>query len=299
MAPQRNDRPEVAGVTLAALAAVAFGTLAISAKFAYRAGADPLPLLATRFWLASLLLVAYHLVRRRSLLVERKILIRMTLGGGRIYGLEATLFFAALQRAPASIVGLVFYSYPLWTILLGLATRLERFRWSTMAALVLGSTGVALVFSLPTTSPAGPLLALAAAVAVAIYYIVIQVLLRDVSPSVAAMWTSAGAAVGLTIVSLVRGETLPLAALGPAFALAVASALAFALLYEAVNLIGSARSAIAAMLEPVTTVLLAAILLGEDLNARIIIGAALIVSVLPLLAGAGRNKAGPPAPDAL
>jgi drug/metabolite transporter (DMT)-like permease len=74
---------------------------------------------------------------------------------------------------------------------------------------------------------------------------------------------------------------------------------AFALLYEAVTRIGSARSAIAAMLEPVTTILLAAILLGEDLSTRILIGAALIVSVLPLLAASGHHDTGAPAPDAL
>ena len=286
------------GVALAALAAIAFGTLAISAKFAYRVGADPLPLLATRFALAALLLAAYHAARRRSMRVEKRMLLKLVLGGGLLYGLEATLFFAALQRAPAAVVSLVFYSYPVWTILLGLVTRLERFRWSTIVALVFGGAGVALVFSLPSTSPAGPMLAVAAAVAVAIYYIFIQVLLRDVEPSVAAMWTSAGAALALGIVSVATRESLPSAALGPALALAVASAVAFALLYEAVVRIGSARSAVAAMLEPVTTVGLAAILLGEALSSRILIGALLIVSALPILAAAGHPSDGPPGPPA-
>ena len=277
-------------MVLAVLAAIAFGTLAISAKFAYRAGADPIPLLAVRFALAALMLFGYHVARRRSLRLERKALLRTTLGGGLLYGLEATLFFAALQRAPASVVGLVFYSYPIWVTIIGFATGLEAFRWKLVGALALGGTGVALVFSLPQTSLVGPLFALGAALAVAVYMIFMQVLLRDVAASVAAMWTSAGAAVVLGLASLILRKGLPLEALIPALALAVASGFAFLTLYEAIARIGSARSSIAAMLEPVTTLLLAAAFLSEELTGRIVIGAVLIVSVLPVLASTGSRE---------
>src|SRR5688500_7105590 len=94
-------RPEMAGVLLAVVAAMAFGTLAISAKFAYRAGAHPFPLLAGRFALAAAMLWGYHAARGLSVRLDRKDFARTTLGGGLLYGFEATLFFAALQRAPA------------------------------------------------------------------------------------------------------------------------------------------------------------------------------------------------------
>src|SRR5687767_7526377 len=190
MKTRPTQRPEIAGVMLAVVAAIAFGTLAISAKFAYEAGAHPFPLLAWRFALAALFLALYHRLRGISLRLDRGPLARTLLAGGFLYGFEATLFFAALQRAPASVVGLVFYSYPIWTTLLGFATGLERFRWRLVGSLALGVAGVALVFSAPTTSLAGPLFALAAAVVVAVYMMVMQVLLRGIPASVAAMWTS-------------------------------------------------------------------------------------------------------------
>ena len=296
----RSERhPQAVGVGLAVIAAIAFGTLAISAKFAYRAGAHPFPLLAWRFALAALMLALYHLIRRRSLLLPRGDLAKTLVGGGFLYGFEATLFFAALQRAPASIVGLVFYSYPIWTTAIGFATGLERFRWKLVGALGLGVAGVLLVFSTPATSLAGPLFALAAAVVVAVYFIFVQVLLRDVAPSVAAMWTSAGAAVALGLVSIATGKSLPAEAAGPVVALAAASGFAFLTLYEAIIRIGSARSSIAAMLEPVTTIVLAAIFLDEDLTLRVVLGAALIVSVLPLLATVGHQEPSAPPVDTL
>jgi drug/metabolite transporter (DMT)-like permease len=76
--------------------------------------------------------------------------------------------------------------------------------------------------------------------------------------------------------------------------LGLASAIAFVALYGAIARLGSSRSAIAAMLEPVTTVLLAAWLLNEALSWRIAAGAALVVSALPVLALTARGTNAPP-----
>ncbi len=282
-----KSQTELRGILLAVGAAVAFGTLAISAKFAYREGASPIPLLATRFLFATVLLAFFLRLRRAPKTTTRPQRARLILLGAFGYGFEALLFFAALENAPAGVVGLVFYSYPLWTAFIGFATRLEAFRPQLVIALALGSAGVALVFSLPQTSLKGPALALAAAVAVAIYLISIQVAARGVPPASSALWTSAGAALALTTLSLATGRSLPSAALLPAFALGVASSIAFVMLYGAIARLGSSRAAVATMLEPVTTVILGAIFLDEVITSRIIVGAALVVSALPVLAITG------------
>src|SRR5688500_18965297 len=119
MSARFERHPQLTGVGLAVIAAIAFGTLAISAKFAYRAGAHPFPLLAWRFALAAVMLALYHAIRGRSMRLPGRDLAKTLGAGGFLYGFEATLFFAALQRAPASVVGLVFYSYPIWTTVLG------------------------------------------------------------------------------------------------------------------------------------------------------------------------------------
>lgn len=291
----QDHRSELRGIALAAGAAVAFGTLGIFAKYAYRAGADPLPLLAVRFAIATALLAALQAVRKDKETATRPQITRLLLLGGFGYAFEATLFFAALENAPAGIVGLVFYSYPLWTSLLGLATRLEPYRPQLIVALILGSAGVMLVFSIPSTNVKGPLLALGAALAVAVYLIAIQVATRGVEAITSALWTSAGAALTTGVAALVSGQSFPLAALGPAVALGLASSIAFVALYGAIARLGSSRSAIATMLEPVTTVLLAALLLSEPLSWRIAAGAALVVSALPVLAlTAGRREVNAP-----
>lgn len=277
-------RSEVRGIVLAATAAVAFGTLAIAARYAYDAGAGPLPLLAGRFVLASALLAGTRAFKKEKKRTARVQVGRLMLLGAFGYALESTLFFAALENAPAGVVGLVFYSYPLWTALIALATRLEPFRIRLLVALGLGSAGVALVFSVPDTGLKGPVLALGAAVAVAVYLVAVQVWAAGVDATASALWTSGGAAVALVVVALPSGQPLPAGAIGPTIALGLASATAFVLLYAAIERIGSSRAAVAAMLEPVATVILAALLLDEPITARIALGAALVVSALPVLA---------------
>lgn len=292
--PETGPRAsDATGIALAAIAAIGFGTLAISAKFGYRAGSSVLPLLAVRFGGATALLALFHLLTRRSLAIPRPVMWKLLLLGGVGYGAETWLFFAALERAPAGVVALIFYSYPLWTVLMGFATKLERFRWKLVGALVIGSIGVAVVFSPESGGLAGPLFALGAAMAVALYFILMQVALRDVDASPAAFWTSAGAAISTLAIWAVFRPPLPSGAVVPGLTLALASAFAFITLYAAIERIGSSRAAVAAMVEPIATLILAAILLDEVITTRVLIGAALVLTALPLLALAGQRDPTP------
>jgi drug/metabolite transporter (DMT)-like permease len=255
---------------------------------AYREGADEIPLLAIRFAVAAVLLAAFRSTRPAEPLARRTL---FRLGSlGLVYGLEATLFFIALKLAPASVVSLIFYTYPLWTSVIAIASRIEPFRIGLVAALGFGTAGVAIIFSISSTDLGGPLIALAAAVSVAVYAVLAQVFARGVSPPTSATWTAAGAAVILGALSLVTRQGIPLAALPEAGGLGLATAVAFTMMYSAIARIGSARSAVAAMMEPVTTLVLAALVLGEALSGNVLLGAALIVSALPILALSGRAK---------
>lgn len=277
---------DVRGIVVASVAAIVFGTFAVLAKLAYRDGAELLPLLTTRFAIAAVLLALYHLATRRQVWPGRTNAVRLLLLGGVAYAAEAALFFMAAERAPAGVVGLVFFTYPAWTALLAFATRLERYNHRTAVALVLGTAGVAVIFSIRLESLAGPLFALAAALSLAVYLLVAQVVAAPVAPSVAATWVAMGAAVAFGTGTLVTGTSLPADAIGEAALLGAVTAIAFVLLYWAISLIGSARVTIASTLEPVSTVALSALLLAEEITVRVVVGAVLVVAALPVLATA-------------
>lgn len=277
---------DVRGIVVASVAAVVFGSFAVLAKLAYREGAELLPLLATRFAIAGALLALFHLAARRPLWPGRRHVIRLLLVGGVAYAAEAALFFMGTERAPAAVVGLVFFTYPTWTALLAFATRMEPYSHRTVAALVLGTAGVVVIFSIRLESLAGPLFALLAAITLAVYLLVAQVVAAPVAPSVAATWIAIGAGVAFGAATLGTGTPLPAGAVDEAVLLGAVTSVAFGLLYWAISLIGSARVAVASTLEPVATVLFAAAVLGETITARVALGAVLVVAALPILATA-------------
>ena len=289
----------IKGIGLSIISALAFGTVAPLAKIGYDRGAEVLPLLGARFAGAAVLLMAYHLIRGRTLAIGRLHIMKLMLLGGIAYAIESSLFFKALELAPAGIVSLVFFSYPLITALLTFLLRLEPFRAGTFAALLLGIAGVTAIFNAGPADLTGPLLALAAAAAVAVYFIVATIFMTGLQPSVGATWTAAGAAITTTLAGLAGGQTLPSSAWTTGLALGAVTTVAFTALYAAMRLIGSSRTAVAQMLEPVVTVAIAALFLGERITARIVIGAILIVSALPILATTGHDKEVPAPPDSL
>lgn len=282
------------GLGLAVASAVAFGTLAIFAKVAYAAGADPFPVLALRFLLTALILGGYLLATRRWVELHRLRIVRLLLLGGIGYGLQSSMYFLALDHAPAGTVAFIFYSYPVWTTVLALATRLERFTWRLILPLTLAIGGVSVIFSVSGHGGiAGPVLALLSAIAVAAYFVLAQVVAASVPPAMSALWTAAGAGLSLTATWLVGGGALPRTALVPVGALALATVVGFVCLFAAIERIGSARASIASTVEPVTTAALAAVFLGEALTSRVAAGGALMLVAIPILATSPR----PPTPS--
>lgn len=83
----------------------------IFARFAYTSGVSPVTLLFLRFAFAApvmLGLVAYRRVR-----LPRGAALAALIGlGGVIYVAQALCYFTALTRAPASLVALILYLYP-------------------------------------------------------------------------------------------------------------------------------------------------------------------------------------------
>jgi drug/metabolite transporter (DMT)-like permease len=282
-------RSKAVGLGFAVASAIAFGTLAIFAKIAYGVRADPFPVLALRFVLTALILGGYLLATRRWVELDPGRIVRLLLLGGIGYGLQSSLYFLALDHAPAGTVAFIFYSYPVWTTVLALAARLERFTWRLIVPLTLAIGGVGMIFSFPGRGGlAGPILALLSAIAVAAYFVLAQMIAAGVPAAMSALWTAAGAGLSLTATWLVGGGALPVKAVVPVGALALATVAGFVCLFAAIERVGSARASIASTVEPVTTAILAAAFLGEILTARVVAGGALMLVAIPILAASPR-----------
>lgn len=291
------------GLLLVLLSATGFASLAILGKVAYDEGLRTAEVLALRFGLAAPPLWILVLVRRRRRGFTRAGVVRALAMGAIGYALQATLFFAALSRIPAGLTALLLYLYPALVTAGAVALGRHVAARATIVGLALGLTGTALVLGLPAETPdaVGVAFGLAAAVWYAGYILVGERVLAELDPLATAALVATGAALSFAVVGgLVMGDVdlgsisakAWLAVIGIALLATVVAITAF---FAGVSLVGSTWASIASSWEPVCTVLLGVMLLGEPLGIGTVVGGALVVGggvVLPLLTEPSR--ASPP-----
>ncbi len=252
-------------------------------------------------------------------LARRRVLV--LIGLGIFFVLNSGTYYAALETVPASLAALIVYLYPALVAVLTLrfGRRLQgRRAW---IALVIASVGVVLAVGGIPEGTAPPLSGLILTIASPIFYAVWIVAAARLggerresvampapadseAPPVAdstepapatAIITSATAAAYLVLMLLTGHSISPAAVPSDAWpgmigVALVATALAVQAFYAGARRIGAARAALVSTVEPIYTITLAAILLGESLAPVQLLGGALILGGV-LLAETGSRSA--------
>jgi drug/metabolite transporter (DMT)-like permease len=328
-----RDRDRLVGIALVLTSACMYGSGPFFADIAYDAGMSPLPLLTWRYVVAALLgwsLLLATTSGRRSLRALRRRDVVVLVGLGMLFVSNAGAYTAALQTVPAGLVAIITYLYPALVAVISIryVRRLEgRRAW---IALGVSTAGVALaVGGIPQDSDipvSGLLLAFTGAVCYAVW-IVLAARLRGERPDTGEMPMERVAATGpadagasvegpdalasSAIMAAVTAGTAGLLAvlvaddLAPAAVPSAAwpaivgfgafSAIAAVTFLGGTRRVGAARAALLSTIEPVYTIVLATLLLGETLLPIQVAGGALVV-IGVLLAESGR-PARPPDDD--
>ena len=278
----RTPRQELWGSVLSALMALQFAAVVMFGK-EVAAGDLPFPMLAIRFAGQSVLLFLVLVVLRRPIVPARGELLPLVLASTIGYGTEAALFFSALNHGKAGAVTLLFYTYPVWVMLvtIGLDRRVPAGRlFVALSLAIVGSLVVIVGGGDLEVAPLGVLLALATSVAYTAYLITADRTIKRTDPVTAAAWLGLGAATANVVFSLVFGVTdeVPPASSWPfLLGMAVFSAGAFAAMLGGLQLVGAVRNAIIGVMEPLGVAVLAAFFLDEPLTAPTAIGGVLIL----------------------
>lgn len=281
-------QPDGVGVALVAISATGFATLAILAKFAYAEGLDLASTLAWRFAGAAAVLWAW-LVWRGEWRLNKREAIAATLLGTVGYAVQAALFFAALTYAGAGVTALLLYTYPAFVTILVWITEGDRPGWYRRIALGLALVGCLLTADLSgtTVQPVGLLLGIASGAWYALYLTFGARLVRSVSPVTTSAYLSLGAALSfLGAAFLGHGLIFPKTSVAMwtvAGLVLIATVLPIVTLFAGIQRLGTAQAAILSTIEPVVTVLLGILFLGEQLEARQILGGLLVVSSVVLI----------------
>ncbi|HKN40528.1 MAG TPA: DMT family transporter [Acidimicrobiia bacterium] len=287
----RADRRRQAGLAACLISATGFGALPVLGKAAYDNGLGPLALLWGRFGLTAIafwLLVAFVVRPARP---PARLLVAGLLMGALGYAVEAGLFFVALERVDASLVELLLYAYPAIVTAVALAAGREAPAPRLLAALALATLGVIGVFAGSLASgvdPAGLALGLAAAAVYAGYVLAGERVVDKVHPVLLAALVATGATAAFTVAGLVHGGLPHPRTAGAwesvAIIAAVATVIPMAGLFAGIERVGAPTASIVSTFEPVVTVVLAGLFLGESLSLVEAIGAACVIAAVRLLA---------------
>jgi drug/metabolite transporter (DMT)-like permease len=279
------------GLAACLVSAAGFGALPVLGKNAYEEGLGPLALLWGRFGLAATafwLLVAFVVRPARP---PNRFVVAGLLMGSLGYAVEAGLFFVALERIDASLVELLLYAYPAIVTALALAGGREPPAPRLLAALALATLGVIGVFAGSLASgvdPVGLALGLGAAVVYAGYILAGERVVAAVHPVLLAALVATGATASFTVTGLARGGLPYPRTAGGWTAVAVIAAVATVVpmigLFAGIERVGAPTASIVSTFEPVVTVLLAGLVLGETLSLVEAAGAACVILAVRLLA---------------
>ena len=282
-------RRRLTGVALALLSAASFGVMPVLAKVVYDDGAEPVGVLSVRFALAAALLLVLARATRQPLPRGRPLGALALLGGVGYVG-QALCYFFALERISAGLTALLLYFYPALVVLLGALVLRERPRPAAVVCVVLATLGTALTIGPVGGGQAtGIALGLTAALVYAVYILASSRVRGVGAYAMSAVVMSAGA-VTTGVLAAVTSPALPsapvawLALVGVALFGTVIAVTAF---FAAMALLGPSDTAVISTVEPVVSIAVAGLVLGERLSPLQLAGGAVVVLAVAALARLG------------
>lgn len=276
--------------------ATAFSTLAVFMKTAYAEGVNLTTLLAFRFLFSALLCGGAIIVSGNSLVLPRAQRGRILLLGGVVHVLVSVFYAASVQRLPAALTGLIFYLYPAMVAGMAILTGWERANRTRLTALAVCFAGLVLVMgaSVGAVSASGLLLGMAAAFGQACHVLLSHAILFDLPPLLTAGWSALATAGAFFLYGVLSGDlmwNMTWVAWGAVFGTALfANFIGISLFFLGMRLVGPSNASIVMNLEPVLTVVLAVLFLGETLEWEQALGGGILLGGLCILHVGGDTK---------
>ncbi|MGW0792298.1 DMT family transporter [Streptomyces sp. NPDC002911] len=269
-----------------AVLALLWGSTFLWIELALR-GLSPLQVTLARCVLGALVLTVFCYATGQRLPQGRDLWRHIVIAGFFCNALPFALFSLGQQTVDSGLAGVLNATTPLWSIALGLALGSEReLRPVRLAGLLLGFGGTVVIFApWQTTGATGwgtlAILGAAASYAVAFTYMG-RTLVGKGIPTISLSTAQLIAASGLTAVAMPIGG-LESIDVGPTVLIAAVvlsvfcTAITFHLTYRIINDEGATSAAVVGYLLPVVSVLLGAVVLGENLSVRVVLGMAVVL----------------------
>ncbi|MEX3011715.1 DMT family transporter [Hoeflea sp. TYP-13] len=273
------------GIMVVVAATVSISLSSIFAPMVYDTGSNPQTLTVFRFGCFALVCGAWLKFRSTRTSLSRRDLMHC-IGAGIVYTIATGSLVASFAFIPVSLAVLILYLFPLLTRLGESLLDRQRPAMAEIACFIGALVGLVICLGIgfDQLNMPGLVFSAMAAIGVATSFLWTGRKLPAVQPTVTTFYM----AVTGTIVSV--GFTIGTGAWAPppaeliAGIIMAAAALSFAGgflgMFAGVRIIGASRTAMVMNLEPVVTIILALMILKEDLSATQFLGAALVITAI-------------------
>ena len=280
----------VKGYIYAILSAVIYGCMPLMAKYIYADGLNPMMLSFLRNFLALPVLAAFAYKTNRTLKVPAALLPFITLLSVLGCSITPILLFSSYQFIASGTATVFHFVYPAVVVLLGILFLKKKTRIWNMISVLLCVIGICLFYTPgQPLNLVGSILALGSGIAFAAYVVLLSVFPNQkISGFLFTFYIAAVSSIVTFLICIaIDAWILPASLIGwglsALFALLV-SAGAVVLFQTSAFLIGSERTSILSTLEPVTSIVVGAVLLHEPIGGRVFLGSLLVISASILIA---------------
>ncbi len=282
------------GVIFALVTAVCLGSVTTQAKLFYAEGGNAMTLMLARFFISTLAFGALLLIRQQSLRVSRGNRLAVFLVGG-IWSAAMIFYLLSVETISVSLAVLILYAYPLLVLLYSIARGYLSPSLRLIFLFLLAFLGLYLALSSAKMAldTRGLLYAVLACLGAAFTFVKGARVAPLLDPLVMTFWVNF---VGLVmIIPMVYSNLVVIVSTAGITALSLATSfyvIAILCQFQALARLPAAIAALILNLEPVVSILLAVVILKEQLSTMQWLGVVLVISVLlaSIHTGTGRNK---------
>jgi drug/metabolite transporter (DMT)-like permease len=270
------------GALLVLISAVCYGFIPIFTLYAYEEGISTLDFLFYRFLVATIIFFLYLMVRKIKIRLNRNQVFWLFILGGVFNLLQSIFFVSAVKYISAGLTTLLFFTHPLLVAAFSYFKG-EKLSRGTVIALLISFGGLVLVLgaSLGSVNTLGIILALVAAVFYAAFVLLGDRVAKEVDSVVMSTFISLFTVVALLpLIFIGGGLGIPLTVKGWMASIGcgiVSSNIALFTFFAGITAVGATTATIISNMEPVTVVVLSALLFSQHLTGMQLLGGALIL----------------------
>ncbi|WP_298846228.1 DMT family transporter [Clostridium sp.] len=278
------------GILYIILSASAFGIMPILAKLSYRGGSNTYSTLFLRFLFAAIMLLYYLKTKGISMKLTKKQAILIIIIGVFGFTLATSSLYLSYNYISVGMSSMIFYIYPSIVTILAYVVYKEKIYSRKTISLIISLMGIYILIDKASVSfnIKGIILALIAAVLYSLYVLgASHKEFKSINSYVLTFYISCASAIVMFIAAKSTNNFnihisfyALVAILLIAFISTVVALMAF---LEGVRLIGPSKASILSTIEPIVSLILGIIILGEPISSRIIIGSIMIVLSVVIL----------------